>query len=192
MELFELETQDNVLKLEVSTKAWKIDLSKIKEGWLYSPFEHTEHGETKGKAKAKLWSKGGEHMELSSGKEMTFTSMPVIRAQESDLYLFEGKGKTKHQIDNIIKERKRRKAIDDLIDDNNVKYCYIIKRGAYYGYNYGGYVYDKERAGVYPKLDARLHALGCNEIELEPVDVEIHNDIIRKKIEYLQGCKIKK
>mgnify|MGYP003640458013 FL=1 len=190
MSIFPEEKEDK-LKLEVSTKAYKIDLSKIDEGYCYDQFEHTAHGETKGKAKTKLWNHDGKNMELNNGKEMTFLSLPVIRAKESDLYLFECKEVQENEIHRILSERQRLETIDSLMKDNDVRYCYIVKRGSYYGHNYSGYVYDKEKAGVYLKEDAKSHAFSCQGITLRAVDVEAHNSSLRKRIEYLEGCKIK-
>ena len=177
-------------KLEVSTKAYKIDLSKIDEGYCYDELEHTAHGETKGKAKTKLWFHDGKNMELNSGKEMTFLSLPVIRAKESDLYLYEGEEMTKGKIDDLLKEAGRKEHLNSLLNDKKITHCYIVKRRLYYRYNCAGYTAKKEEAGVYPKERAVSEAKGCKEISLEVIYTPDHNKMIDDKIAFLNSCKI--
>ena len=84
------------------------------------------------------------------------------------------------RLDSIIQK------LDEISNNPNIKYCYIIK-GSYYRPNSCGYTSLKFEAGVYPKDEAVSHAKSVREIRLEWVYTWEHNKMINQKIAELQA-----
>ena len=167
-------------------KAWKINLGEINEGYCWGAV--IAHGETRSKAKSKLFKiADSEGMSISlTGEDVTFITLPVLRCEHSDLFLFEGEPRGMSHIKGTLNERKRIKGLDDIIDDTTIKYCYIMKRGSYYRPNHGGYTEYQTRAGVYSKEEAVSSAKYCADLSLKPIIIGEHNAILTEKIEDLQ------
>jgi hypothetical protein len=168
---------------ELIEKAYELDFSKIDEGYLYS--EEIVYAYTRGLAKSALLSRCQyENIELNSGDEMTFLNVPIRRCKQYDKFLFEGERITSERYKSILQQRARWAKLDQMLID--YRYAYIMKRGTYYLPGSCGYTAIRERAGLYTISEAVMEAKGCDEIFLEPVDIEVHNKMIQKEIESLR------
>ncbi len=170
----------------IVSKAYEIDLDKLNEGYLSDSI--ICYAENSNKAKTKLL-KQVRHDDWKlkySGKELTYLNIPIKRRKSSDKVIFEGKEVFRWSIDELINERKRISKLDEIANNPNIKYCYIIK-GIYYRPNSCGYTSLRFEAGVYPKDEAVRHAKSVREVRLECVDIEEHNKMINEKISELHG-----
>lgn len=168
-------------KYELKQKAYGIDFSRIEEGFLCS--EEYVHAESRNKAKSLLLDKiGYQCLATTYGEEITYLNIPVVRAPEYDLYLFEGAEKTKQNIEEILEQRKRTASLDKILLNPEIKYCYIKKRGSYYCPHSCGYTQFKHKAGVYTKEEAIYEAKSCYELDIIPIDIAEHNKMIRNEI----------
>ena len=170
----------------VISKAYEIDLDKLDEGYLSDSI--ICHAENLNKAKTELLKKiRYDDWKLKySGEELNYLNIPVKRRKSSDKVIFEGKEVVRSSIDGLITERERIAKLDEIANNPNIKYCYIIK-GSYYRPNSCGYTSLRFEAGVYPKDEAVRHAKSVREIRIEWVDIEEHNKMINEKIAELQG-----
>ena len=167
-------------------KAYEIDLSRIEEGYLYDNI--VVHAENANKAKALLLNETKyENIRLRYlDKELTYLNIPVIRRNESDIIMFEGKEVLKCEIEDILKERERLAKLEEIENNPNITHCYIVK-GSYYKPNSCGYTSHKHEAGVYEKADAISHAKFCRDIRLECCYIDEHNRMINDKIAELSS-----
>lgn len=170
----------------IVSKAYEIDFSKIEEGYLYS--EKICYAKNRNEAKSILLKENKYEGICIKGTddEVDYLSIPVIRCKNADKVVFDGKEIVRNQINELINERERIAKLDEIANNPNIKYCYIIK-GSYYRPNRCGYTSLRFEAGVYPKDEAVSHAKSVREIRLEWVDIEEHNKMINQKIEELQG-----
>jgi len=123
---------------------------------------------------------------LYNGDELTYLNIPVIRYPDGDKFEFEGKPVSKYKIDEIIRERKRISELDKMLDNEEIKYCYISK-GSYYRPNSCGYTDMRHRAGVYNKEEAVSSTKSCSGITLFPIDIVEHNQMINNEINDLKS-----
>lgn len=170
--------------MELLEKAWTVDLDKIDEGFLCC--EEYEYAKTRNEAKQKLL-QTYQYQSLNDfdKTEITYLNIPVKRAKGMDKFLFEGEPKTLAEIENIKERRERDKKLDQILENPEIKYCYIIKR-YYYRPNYCGYTERISRAGVYTKEDAVSEARNVQEISVKPIDITEHNSHIQAEIEDLK------
>lgn len=163
-------------------KGYQINLDKISEGYLYSPVFCV--AESVNKAKSELLKKVYyDDMKLiHSGKNVTYTTIPVIRYPEADLKDFEGKLLVQHEINVILEKRKREQYFQSIIDDVNITHCYIRKHGSYYRPHASGYTQFRSFAGIYEKNDAIKHGRSCGELIIIPINTEEHNKMIMDEI----------
>lgn len=170
----------------IVSKAYEIDLDKLDEGYLSDSI--ICYAENSNKAKTELLKqvKYDDWKLKYSGEELTYLNIPIKRRKSSDKVIFEGKEVLRCSIDELINERQRIAKLDEIANNPNIKYCYIIK-GSYYRPNSCGYTSLRYEAGVYPKDEAISHAKSVREIRLEWVDIEDHNKMINQKIAELQG-----
>lgn len=175
------------MKIKPTKKAYRIDFSKIDEGYLYS--EQTVHAENINKAKQELLSDNRyENLKLkTSDEEVTYLTIPVIRAKYSDLYEFEGREETAGRIEEILLERARKANLDKLLTENPNSFAYICKRGSYYKPNSCGYTDYRAKAGVYSLEEAVQSAKGCEDISVEIINVVEHNKRLQEEIEDLKN-----
>lgn len=172
------------MKLEIAEKAYELNLDKIEGGEYTTPC--ISYAETRGKAKNEIL----EDIKYASlrtrwtGEEIDYTNVPVRRAKQEDIVLFEGRGVKRWRVADILSERVREVELDELLNNPDVEYCYIYK-GSYYRPNSAGYTDFKTKAGVYTKQDAVRKAKHCNKLRLEVVDIEEHNQLIRDEINEL-------
>lgn len=69
---------------------------------------------------------------------------------------------------------------------SNIKYFYIKKNGLYYRPNSCGYTERRFWAGVYTEEEIKDHK-GCDELTFVEINVEEHNQILRKEIETIKS-----
>lgn len=170
----------------VLSKAYEIDFSRIEDGFLYS--QSICYAKNRNEAKSILLNENRYEGLCIKGTndEVDYLTIPVVRCKNSDKVIFEGKEVVRSSIDELITERERIAKLDEIANNPNIKYCYIIK-GNYYRPNSCGYTSLRFEAGVYPKDKAVSHAKSVREIRLEWVDIEEHNKMINQKIAELQG-----
>jgi hypothetical protein len=164
-------------------KAYQIDFSRIEEGFLYS--QTFTLADTRSKARTKLF-KMSDGMQLYNGKELTIMNLPMIRCPQEDLYEFEGQKISQEKLEYLLKKRKRWAILDNILNDTDIEFCYIKKRGSYYRPHSCGYTDFQHRAGVYPKSEAVSNGKSCDELDIIPINTQEHNQMIKSEIEDLQ------
>lgn len=172
-------------RLTLADKAWRVDYTKIDEGYLSAG--NICYCNTRGQAKSKIWEqvKYDGWKLLASDDELSFINLPVVRAKELDKYHFEGNSYSKYEIEEILYERSRIKKLDELLNNDNIQWCYI-RKGSYYKPNSCGYTDFKIWAGVYSKTEAVKHAKSCKGLTIVPINISEHNKMIQDEIENLQ------
>jgi len=177
-------------KLRLKQKAWGINWDKIDEGAYYLGNIDIVYAQTRGKAKSLLLPDIIDYKLYKTGEYVEFTTIPIIRVKEADKYDFNGEILTIWKYDEVNIERKRIKELDDLLNNDSIKY-YYIRKGNYYKPNYCGYTDFKHRAGVYSKEEAVSSAKSCRDIWLEKIDIQEHNKMIENEIEELRTSILK-
>lgn len=174
-------------KYTLVEKAYKINFGKIEEGYLYDEDSFVVYAETLNKAKYKLLEKAYcENICLrGSDDEVTYITIPVIRAKEHDTFLFEGEPLTKIGIIKKLRDRDRESELNKILDDDSISHCYI-KKGSYYRPNSCGYTDFIHRAGVFTKQKAVSSAMSCRDLYIIPIDIEKHNKMIQDEIDDLK------
>lgn len=175
------------MEYKLAKKAYEIDFSKIEEGYLYDSSSFIIYAETRNKAKTDLLKKAYCESICLSGEEdeVTYLTIPVIRCKSADKYFFEDKEMSLFNIDEELTERKRLSVLQEILDNQHIKYCYI-RKGSYYGPNSRGYTDFKHKAGIYTKEEAVSHAKSCRDLWLERIDIEDHNKMINQEVRELQ------
>jgi hypothetical protein len=180
-----MEKTKNIMGTKIAVKAYEIDLSKIEEGFLYSPV--IVYAESISKARAALLDKiRYDGMVLRSNEELSYINIPVKRAPQFDLREFEGKHLTETDIQGIIRKRDRDAKLDSVLNDESITHCYIRKHGSYYMPNACGYTQLKRLAGIYTKEDAVSHGKSCDELHVIPINKAEHNSMIVESIADLE------
>jgi hypothetical protein len=175
-----------VEKLEIKQKAWRLNLDMIDEGYLCCKV--IVYANTRNGAKSEIL-KEMRHEEYKlaySVSDVTYTNVPILRAESYDKLLFEGVELTRQGIDSILKDRERKDKLYDILNDPNISHCYI-RKGNYYRPNSCGYTDFIHRAGVYTKEEAVKHANGCSDLTIIPIDPVVHNGILNKEIEDIKS-----
>lgn len=167
-------------------KAWKVDFNKIEEGFLYCA--KICYADSRNQAKKILLKECLYDSVCLSGEkeEVTYLTIPVVRAKGLDKLQFEGQQISLYEIKRIIEERKRVKELNQILANVEVSHCYIAKRGLYYRPNSCGYTSMIEEAGVYEKKYAVNSAMNCEELTIIPIIIKEHNEMIHKKISELE------
>jgi hypothetical protein len=172
-------------KYKLLKKSYKIDFTKISEGYLSCG--ESCYADSLNEAKVKLLKQiEYSSWELNSGNEITYLNIPVIRDQEGDLLEFQGQELTLFAIHDLIRAKERNDMLDAILQNEDAKFCYILKRGEYYRPNSCGYTSFISRAGIFTKEEAVIHAKSCAELALSIIDIPKHNEIINKEIEDLK------
>jgi len=176
---------------EIKEKAWKVDLDRIDEGYLW----HAEivYSESRNTAKSKLLEAYSHDLNLNDcdKTEVNYLNIPVIRAKEYDKYEYGGEILS---IDEIIEKKRRierHSKLDAIMNDESITHCYIYKNGSYYADNHCGYVGSKTRAGIYTKEDAVSSGRSCDQLYIDPINTKEHNEMVQSEIEKLQKRLIK-
>lgn len=175
---------------KITKKAWGINWSKINDGEYYRGNVEYVYASTINKAKTLLLPDMIEYNRLDTGKEITYITIPVIRYKMYDKFDFDGKELTENEYQKEVKENIRQKKLDIIISDKNIKYCYIYKQN-YYCDNWCGYTNFKIKAGIYKKLEAVKHARDISEIDIIPINIKEHNNMINDEINKLSSKLIK-
>lgn len=171
--------------LKIVKLGYRIDLNKIKDNYFISDEITTATSKTE--AKSILFDKiKYEDYKINHTDEViTLKNIPVTRAKEYDVVLFEGKEVVRYTIELIYQERKRNEELAKILNNPDIKYCYIKKGGTYYRPNSAGYTDYKTKAGIYEKEDAIDSAKRCDELQIIPINIEEHNQTILSEIEEL-------
>lgn len=172
------------MKTSPVKKAYEIDFTRIDEGYLFC--DRICYAENHNKAKSLLLKEvKNESVNLrSTGDEVTYTTIPVIRCKEADLYLFEEKELTKRQIEEIQTERERIAGLNAMLTDDAITHCYI-RKGNYYRPGNSGYTDFRQYAGVYTKEEAVSSAKSCRDLRIIPIDISEHNEMIQSEVNSL-------
>lgn len=169
-------------KLTIVKKAYRIDLSKIQDGFMYRYSEVMCHAEKLTKAKKELLKIASiEGLLLRGKQELTYLNIPVIRHKIEDIVVFIGSEMTRYAAQSQIKQHKKDQKLFEILDDESITHCYI-KKGPYYCPNYCGYTDHLHEAGVYTKEAAIDHVRFVNGCYAIPIDVDKHNNMIKEKI----------
>ncbi|HYD92349.1 MAG TPA: hypothetical protein VEA37_12780 [Flavobacterium sp.] len=174
-------------KFPLAKKAYEINFDKIDEGYLASG--ETCYADNRNQARTILLDsiKNDGWKIKYSNDEISYTNIPVVRAPHSDKFHFDGQELTMYQIEEIMAERIRNKMLQNILDDDLIKFAYIRKRGMYYKPQSCGYTEYNTKAGVYPKEEAVKHCRGCDELSLEVIDVLKHNALLNSEINDLKS-----
>jgi len=174
------------MKLEITQKAYELNLDKIYESYHYS--EVVVFAETRGQAKQKI---SGE-IDIENYKldfledEMTFLNMPVRRAKQYDKVIYKGEEIRRNQVEYKLRIEKENSRIEKFLSDPKITHCYIMKRGSYYAWNYNGYVSYSDYAGVYPKKEAVPYCKNDLDLTCVAIDNTDHNEKILNSIARLR------
>lgn len=174
------------IKYPLVEKAYKINFGRIEEGYLYDDSSFVVYSETSNKARYKLLENAYcENVCLrGNDDEVTYMTIPVIRAKEYDKYLFEGEALTTYKIEETLKERIRLSELDDILSDDSITHCYI-RKGSYYRPFSSGYTDFIHRAGIFTKQEAISSAKHCRDLSIIPIDNDEHNKMIQAEIDDL-------
>ncbi|MCD8433540.1 hypothetical protein LNJ05_12285 [Tenacibaculum finnmarkense genomovar ulcerans] len=170
------------MKYKLAKKAYEIDFGRIEEGYLYS--QEICFAETLNKAKYELLGVLEGATLVKSDKEINYLNIPVVRFKHADKYFFEGREMNMREIEDELSENKRILALDEILNNPLIKYCYKIKRG-YYRPNNCGYTDSKKEAGIYSKEEAVSSAKSCRDVRIETIDIGEHNQMIKDEIQEL-------
>jgi ribosomal protein L2 len=172
------------IKYKIIHKSYEIDLNQIEDGLFTG--EITCYAGNMHEAKSKLWNTiKHTNFRLIDGNELRYSNIPVKRKEEYDLVLFENSETIRHKISDILYKRSKNNEINEILNNDIIKYCYILKGGYYYRNNSCGYTESLLEAGIYEKNDAIKHASCCFDLRLVPIDINKHNEMIRNKIDEL-------
>lgn len=178
---------EKTIKYVLVEKAYQINFGRIEEGYLYDDSSFVVYAETLNKARYKLLEKAYcENVCLrGSDDEVTYITIPVVRAKEYDTFLFEGEGLTKSRIKEKLNERKRLTELDKILTDDSISHCYI-RKGNYYRPHSCGYTDFIHRAGIFTKQEAINSAKSCRDLTIIPIDIDKHNKMIQDEIDDLK------
>lgn len=68
--------------------------------------------------------------------------------------------------------------LNEIKDDKNITHCYIRKNGSYYRQFGRGYTDYVKEAGVFIKEDALRQSESCSELDIIPINITEHNNMI--------------
>lgn len=168
------------------TKAYQIDLDRLDEGYLSDTIMCYANNVNEAKKKLLQEIKYDNWKLKYTDAELTYLNIPVIRRKSDDKILFEGNAVTEIEMNRILYKRERDLLLENILNDANIKYCYI-KKGSYYRPNSCGYTDYKYRAGVYTKEEAVQSAKRCDELTIIPIDILEHNTMINNEISELSS-----
>lgn len=173
--------------MKVIKKAYSIDFSKIKGGYLYS--DVVCYADNRNKARTILLNEViYEDLKLiHNDEDVNYLNIPVRREKTTDIVVFDGYEVKRYEVERMKIMIEKELEYKNILMDNNITYCYIRKNGYYYRSNYSGYTEYKYNAGIYDKYDAYKHVGRSDEIRMIPIDIKEHNNIISERIEELKN-----
>ena len=173
--------------MKLVEKGYKLNLDLIEQGFCYD--DRYTSATSRNKAKSNIWNQikyDGHKTYL--GDQVTYLNIPIKRYEDGDLFLLEdGRKMTIEDIKYENVKIERNKKLDDILNDTNVKYCYIKKRGLYYRPDNCGYTEYKISAGIYSKEDAVGSGRGCHDLIIVPIDIQEHNKVLQEHIESVKS-----
>ena len=168
-------------------KAYQIDLDRLNEGYLSDTIMCYANNINEAKSKLLKRIEGDGWQLRYTDNEITYLNIPVIRRKSDDKIMFEGMTVTKTEMNRILHKRERLLLLDNILNDANIKYCYI-KKGCWYYRPYScGYTELRHKAGVYTKEEAVNDAKRCEELKVIPIDISEHNKMIENEISELKS-----
>lgn len=173
--------------MTIKEKAYEINMDEIDvRSSSYDPI--VCHADNRNQAKVKLLEQvRHEDLEFKySESRITYTNLPVKRSHRHDKVIFDDKVVLRHEVESIIKQKERAAKLHAILNDDNIKYCYIRKGGYYYRPNSCGYTEWQYRAGVYKKEEAIKDCLSVQELSVIPINIDEHNKMINSQISELQ------
>ena len=174
--------------LKIIKLGYKVDLNKIHDSYFIT--EIATIAENKTEARSILLNKINElnqDLIYYTGESITLKNIPLIRAEEYDKVLFEDSEIVRWKIPILIASRERNNKHDEILNNYDIEFCYIIKDGLYYRPKYAGYCDNIKDAGVYSKEAAVDSAKKCEDLIIIPIDINEHNKIIQKEIDKLKS-----
>ena len=181
-------TLSDLDKMKPTSLAYTYDWNLVEESYLYDEIQHVVYAESRNKAKAKLLNDAQiMGVVFTHIDEPTYLNIPVKRAKEHDKYLIDGTLYTKHTYAQKLQRDDHQKDLDAILANDEIKYCFIRKRGYYYCDNCSGYTSNIEEAGRYNKEFACRECKGEMNMYAEPIDIEKYNAMLQKAIEYLKS-----
>ena len=120
---------------------------------------------------------------------LTYITVKVKRFPSDDLYMVDGKLKTKLKIEEDQRRKDRDAGFRKLLEDNPNGHAVIRKGGYFYRPNSCGYTEHRTEVGVYTLVRAVNECLGMSDSEYmrpELIDITEHNRLIQAKIEELR------
>lgn len=167
-------------------KAYQIDLDRLNEGYLSDVIMCYANNVNEAKKKLLQEVKYDNWKLKYTDAELTYLNIPVIRRKSDDKFLFEDQAVTEIEKNRILYKRERLLLLENILNDEDVKFCYI-KKGSYYRPSSCGYTDYKYRAGVYTKEEAVQSAKSCDELTIIPIDILEHNKMIENEISELSS-----
>jgi hypothetical protein len=174
------------MKYKLLKKGWTLNLGLIDEGYLWCDYHVLAENRNQAKSKM-IHSVKYEGMILSSTEEeLSYMNVPIVRDKSIDVFDFEGQSLALYEIEEILKERKRRSLMNEILQNPSITHVYIKKEGWFYCKNYRGYTERGFSAGLYEKQKAYDHCTGCQKLKMIPCSPEEHNNSIDEEISRLE------
>jgi len=167
-------------------KAWRLNPSKIDEEWYYNDTVVYADGEKEARV-LMLDEVKHTNLELLSGEEPNYITIPIKREKNWDKFLYEGRELTLHEIEKFMRAADRMTALNLILANSDIDWCYIMKGSYYYRDNSSGYSEYVLNAGVYDKARAVSEARSCEELTVIPIEIEKHNANILSEINRLSS-----
>lgn len=175
--------------MKIKEKAWGLLLGDIEEGYLYDTIVVYAENRNKAKSKMLVECNMNHNVELLGGAELTYINVPIERLKSADKYEFEGKVKSKSEIEYIQKRRERDAEVEETVKNNPDAKCYVQKGGMYWRPNSSGYTEYRTKAGIYSIQEAAqiVKSSALNKCEtLTIINVEEHNKHLQEQIDDLK------
>lgn len=174
-------------KFKLVQKAYRVDYSRIEEGYLAS--ETVCYADSLNQARSKLFNEiryDGWLLYISQN-EVTYLNIPVIRSKNNDKFEFEGEILSLNAIERLLKRREREELLNALLADPIHRFCYIRKNGYYYRPKSTGYSEYRTNAGVYTIEKGVYEAMSCDDLTIIPIDIDEHNEMLINEINELKS-----
>ncbi len=119
--------------LKPAKKAYTFNWYYVKNSYLYDQNQYIAYAESSNKAKVGLL-KMARYMDVKFLliDEPTYLNLPIRRYKEKDKYLIDGTLYTKEEYLIHLHGEKLKDQIDEILANDEIKYCFIKKNGSYY------------------------------------------------------------
>lgn len=175
------------MRYNIISKNYYIDLSNISEGYLFG--DNTFYAKSRNDAKMTAVSmlESNNFTDTLDGSEITYLTVKVYRNESEDLIDYDGKLIKRYQLDKEIEREKLISKYRKEIKSKGIKYCYIKKGCRYYLPESSGYSEYKTKAGVFDVKYGISEVISCDQLTLEFIDIDQHNELIQTEIKELSG-----